>query len=97
MVEGRAMREVPVSRMTPVFSSSATLSPRAMELSSTSQYPFYHMINQKLVDEPVFAFYLGDANKDGDNSVATFGGIDESHYTEYHRNDRRQKPDRAHW
>lgn len=38
MVEGRAMREVPVSRMTPVFSSSATLLPRAMELSSTSQY-----------------------------------------------------------
>lgn len=37
MVEGRAMREVPVSRMTPVFSSSATLLPRAMELSSTSQ------------------------------------------------------------
>ncbi|CAI7660927.1 hypothetical protein ACN42_g2680 [Penicillium freii] len=43
--------------------------------------PFYHMINQKLVDEPVFAFYLGDTNKDGDNSVATFGGIDKSHYT----------------
>jgi saccharopepsin len=43
--------------------------------------PFYHMINQKLVDEPVFAFYLGDANKDGDDSVATFGGIDGSHYT----------------
>ncbi|KOS42005.1 hypothetical protein ACN38_g7139 [Penicillium nordicum] len=43
--------------------------------------PFYHMINQKLVDEPVFAFYLGDANKDGDDSVATFGGIDKSHYT----------------
>ncbi|KAJ5188575.1 Peptidase A1 [Penicillium cf. griseofulvum] len=43
--------------------------------------PFYHMINQKLVDEPVFAFYLGDANKDGDNSEATFGGIDKNHYT----------------
>ncbi|KAJ6143394.1 hypothetical protein N7471_002847 [Penicillium samsonianum] len=43
--------------------------------------PFYHMINQKLVDEPVFAFYLGDASKDGDNSEATFGGIDKSHYT----------------
>ncbi|KAJ5182054.1 hypothetical protein N7449_012201 [Penicillium cf. viridicatum] len=43
--------------------------------------PFYHMINQKLVDEPVFAFYLGDTNKEGDDSVATFGGIDESHYT----------------
>ena len=36
-VEGRAMREVPVSRMTPVLSSSATLSPRAMESKSTSQ------------------------------------------------------------
>ncbi|OQE40839.1 hypothetical protein PENCOP_c005G07799 [Penicillium coprophilum] len=43
--------------------------------------PFYHMINQKLVDEPVFAFYLGDANKEGDNSEATFGGIDKNHYT----------------
>ncbi|KAJ5861647.1 Peptidase A1 [Penicillium soppii] len=43
--------------------------------------PFYNMINQKSVDEPVFAFYLGDANKDGDSSEATFGGIDKSHYT----------------
>lgn len=43
--------------------------------------PFYNMLNQKLLDEPVFAFYLGDTNKDGDDSVATFGGVDESHYT----------------
>ncbi|KAJ5338570.1 Peptidase A1 [Penicillium brevicompactum] len=43
--------------------------------------PFYNMINQKSVDEPVFAFYLGDANKEGDNSEATFGGIDKDHYT----------------
>lgn len=43
--------------------------------------PFYQMIDQKLLDEPVFAFYLGDSNKDGDSSEATFGGIDESHYT----------------
>ena len=43
--------------------------------------PFYNMINQGLLDEPVFAFYLGDTNKDGDDSVATFGGIDKSHYT----------------
>ncbi|KAJ5293889.1 hypothetical protein PENANT_c002G09320 [Penicillium antarcticum] len=43
--------------------------------------PFYNMLNQKLLDEPVFAFYLGDANKEGDNSEATFGGVDESHYT----------------
>lgn len=43
--------------------------------------PFYNMINQKLIDEPVFAFYLGDANKQGDQSEATFGGVDKDHYT----------------
>ncbi|KAJ5674025.1 Vacuolar protease A [Penicillium macrosclerotiorum] len=43
--------------------------------------PFYNMINQGLLDEPVFGFYLGDSNKEGDNSEATFGGIDKSHYT----------------
>jgi saccharopepsin len=42
--------------------------------------PFYNMIDQKLLDEPVFAFYLGDTNEQ-EESVATFGGIDESHYT----------------
>ncbi|KAJ6441279.1 vacuolar protease A precursor [Purpureocillium lavendulum] len=40
--------------------------------------PFYNMINQKLLDEPVFAFYLGDSDE---GSEAVFGGIDESHYT----------------
>jgi saccharopepsin len=40
--------------------------------------PFYSMIDQKLVDEPVFAFYLGD---DSTESEVVFGGIDESHYT----------------
>jgi len=40
--------------------------------------PFYSMIDQKLVDEPVFAFYLGD---DSTDSEVVFGGIDESHYT----------------
>ncbi|KAJ5439871.1 Vacuolar protease A [Penicillium daleae] len=34
-----------------------------------------------LLDEPVFAFYLGDTNKEGDESEATFGGVDKSHYT----------------
>ncbi|KIW02964.1 vacuolar protease A [Verruconis gallopava] len=42
--------------------------------------PFYSMIDQKLIDEPVFAFYLSDT-KDGDDSEAVFGGIDKSHYT----------------
>ncbi|KAL8909179.1 MAG: hypothetical protein Q9207_000353 [Kuettlingeria erythrocarpa] len=43
--------------------------------------PFYNMIDQDLLDAPVFAFYLGDTNKDGDDSEATFGGIDKDHYT----------------
>ena len=42
--------------------------------------PFYNMIDQGLIDEPVFAFYLGDTNTEGDESVVTFGGIDKSHY-----------------
>lgn len=42
--------------------------------------PFYNMINQGLLDEPVFAFYLGDTNA-GEESEATFGGINEDHFT----------------
>ena len=42
--------------------------------------PFYNMLEQGLLDAPVFAFYLSDTNK-GDDSVVTFGGIDKSHYT----------------
>lgn len=40
--------------------------------------PFYQMLNQKMLDEPKFAFYLGGSDKDGGEAV--FGGIDESHY-----------------
>merc|ERR1719373_1456846 len=37
------------------------------------------MIDQKLIDEPVFAFYLqDDASKQGE---LVFGGIDKSHFT----------------
>jgi saccharopepsin len=43
--------------------------------------PFYNMLDQNLLDEPVFGFYLGDSNKEGDESEATFGGIDKDHYT----------------
>ncbi|KAJ9148605.1 Asp-domain-containing protein [Pleurostoma richardsiae] len=43
--------------------------------------PFYNMLNQKLIDEPVFAFYLGDTNDEGDESEAVFGGVDKDHYT----------------
>lgn len=43
--------------------------------------PFYNLLDQDLLDEGVFAFYLGDANKEGDNSEVTFGGVDKDHYT----------------
>ncbi|RMZ89732.1 hypothetical protein DV736_g3028, partial [Chaetothyriales sp. CBS 134916] len=42
--------------------------------------PFYNMVNQGLIDEPVFAFYLGSTD-DGTDSVATFGGIDATAYS----------------
>ena len=43
--------------------------------------PFYSMIDQDLLDEPVFAFYLGNADDEGDESEAVFGGINEDHFT----------------
>lgn len=40
--------------------------------------PFYQMIDQKLIDDAVFAFYL---SKDGEGSEVVFGGSDKDHYT----------------
>jgi len=40
--------------------------------------PFYNMIKQDNLDEPVFAFYLGNAEQE---SEACFGGINKEHYT----------------
>ncbi|KAI1768433.1 Asp-domain-containing protein [Hypoxylon sp. FL1150] len=42
--------------------------------------PFYQMVNQKLIDDAVFAFYLSGENG-GDDSEVVFGGIDKDHYT----------------
>jgi len=42
--------------------------------------PFYNMIDQGLLDKKVFAFWLGNADEGGEGGVATFGGLDESHY-----------------
>ncbi|KAJ1971689.1 aspartic proteinase precursor [Dimargaris xerosporica] len=43
--------------------------------------PFYHMVDQGLVDEPVFSFYLTNTNQGNDaKGVMTLGGIDKSHY-----------------
>lgn len=36
------------------------------------------MVEQGVIDEPVFAFYLGNTDQE---SEATFGGIDKKHYT----------------
>jgi saccharopepsin len=38
--------------------------------------PFYNMVNQKLLDEPVFSFRMGSSEEDGGEAI--FGGIDES-------------------
>jgi len=40
--------------------------------------PFYNMINQGLLDEPVFSFRLGSSESDGGEAV--FGGIDPDAY-----------------
>ncbi|KAM3414119.1 Vacuolar protease A [Cercospora zeina] len=42
--------------------------------------PFYSMIDQGLLDEKVFAFYLSSTDK-GDDAEAIFGGINKDHYT----------------
>ncbi|ORX36348.1 aspartic peptidase domain-containing protein [Kockovaella imperatae] len=41
--------------------------------------PFYNMLSQGLLDEPVFSFRLGASESDGGEAV--FGGIDHNSYT----------------
>ncbi|ODV95508.1 hypothetical protein PACTADRAFT_50223 [Pachysolen tannophilus NRRL Y-2460] len=44
--------------------------------------PIYRAIEQGLLDEPIFSFYLGDAAKsETEGGLATFGGYDESKFT----------------
>lgn len=43
--------------------------------------PFYSMVDQGLLDEPVFAFYLSDTNSKEAESEAIFGGVNKEHYT----------------
>jgi len=42
--------------------------------------PFYSMVDQGLLDEHVFAFYLSDT-AEGDNSEVIFGGVNKDHYS----------------
>ena len=41
--------------------------------------PFYHMVNKKMLDDPVFSFRLGDSEEDG--GEALFGAIDHKAYS----------------
>lgn len=43
--------------------------------------PFYSMIDQGLLDENVFAFYLSNTADEGSESEAIFGGVNPAHYT----------------
>jgi saccharopepsin len=43
--------------------------------------PVYNALDQGLLDKGQFAFYLGDADKDTEGGVATFGGYDKSKFT----------------
>jgi len=40
--------------------------------------PFYNLVNQGLIDEPVFSFYLGDAEQ---GSEMVLGGVSKDHYS----------------
>jgi len=44
--------------------------------------PFYHMVNRGLIDEPLFSFWISEADKDEEiGGEIVFGGIDQSRYT----------------
>ncbi|KAJ1919043.1 aspartic proteinase precursor [Mycoemilia scoparia] len=43
--------------------------------------PFYNMVNQGLVEKPVFSFYLTDQNSDSGPGEMVLGGINHDHYT----------------
>jgi saccharopepsin len=41
--------------------------------------PLYRMLDQKLIDKPVFSFYFGDTTR-GTESFCTLGGLDDTSY-----------------
>ncbi|KAG8077320.1 hypothetical protein GUJ93_ZPchr0007g4175 [Zizania palustris] len=45
---------------------------------------WYNMIDQNLVPEPVFSFWLNRNANDGDGGEIVFGGADQNHYTGAH-------------
>merc|ERR1719478_2041226 len=85
-VKGQAFAEVSKVSFGPLnvaFAAGKFDGLLGLGFKSISQYniptPFEAMIDQKLISQPVFAFYLqSDASKMGE---LVFGGIDKSHYT----------------
>lgn len=43
--------------------------------------PVYNAVKKGLLDDPMFAFYLGNADESEDGGEATFGGVDHSKYS----------------
>lgn len=43
--------------------------------------PFYNMVSQKLVDEPVFSFWLNRNASGSEGGELLLGGVDKAHYT----------------
>ncbi|KAJ3409276.1 Vacuolar protease A [Chytridiales sp. JEL 0842] len=43
--------------------------------------PFYNMINNNLLDEPIFAAYMADAADGGIGGEISFGGVNHDYYT----------------
>ncbi|KAG4301194.1 hypothetical protein PCK1_002504 [Pneumocystis canis] len=42
--------------------------------------PFYNMIQQNALEEPLFAFWIGDLSDGVEGGECTFGGLDSNHY-----------------
>ena len=42
--------------------------------------PVYRMLEQKLLDKPLFSVFMGDTNMGQDGGVITFGGINRDHF-----------------
>merc|ERR1712050_618040 len=85
-VKGQAFAEVSKVTFGPLnlaFAAGKFDGLLGLGFKSISQYqiptPFEAMVSQKLVDEPVFAFYL--QSDEAAQGELVFGGIDKSHFT----------------
>ena len=70
------------------FSNSVCPTPQGLAFPEISiggaTPPFQNMVDQGLVPEPVFSFWLNRNNPEGPGGELTLGGVDPSHYTGEH-------------